>query len=94
MKSQKKPEERKNNLPPAHPPGRCGSKQGRSPDSSIFHYSIVETHPIDYEYGSSPVQTAFALSVFAGLPIETDLTMKNPENYLKCAEKYSQSQVF
>lgn len=94
MKCQKKPEERKNNLTPACPPETCRRKHDPSSESSFFHYSIIKTHPVNYEYGSSPVRTAFTLSAFSGLPIETDLTMKDPENYFECAEKCSQSQAF
>lgn len=92
MKYQKKPEERKGNLTPACPPGTCKPEHDHSSESSFFHYSIIEAHPINYEYGSSPVWTAFTLSAVSELSIETDLTMKNPEIYFKCAEKYSQSQ--
>jgi hypothetical protein len=92
MKCQKKPKERKINLTPAYPLGTYRSEHDRSSESSFFHYSIIESSPLNYEYSSSPVWITFTPSAVSGLSIETDLTMKNPENYFKCAEKYSQSQ--
>jgi hypothetical protein len=92
MRCQKKPEERKCNLILACSPGTCRPEHDLSSESSFFHYSIIEVHPINHEYGSSPVWTALTLSAVSGLSIETELTMKNPEIYFKCAEKYSQSQ--
>ncbi|RXA18264.1 hypothetical protein EQO05_11255 [Methanosarcina sp. MSH10X1] len=94
MKCQKRPEERKRNPTPVRPTGTCRPEYGPSSDNSLFRYSIVETHPIHYEYGSNPVWTAFTVSAFSGLLAETNLTMKDPENYFKCAEKYSQSKKF
>jgi hypothetical protein len=95
MKCQKKPKERrKGNLIPACPPETCETMHGRSSEIFCFRYSSIETHPLNYEYDSNPIRTTFTFFSFSRLPIETDLTMKDFENYLKCTEKYSQSQAF
>ncbi|HHV24845.1 MAG TPA: hypothetical protein GXX65_10085 [Methanosarcina sp.] len=91
MKCQKKLEEKEGNLIHVCPTGTSRPENDRSSESSFFHYSIIESHPINYEYGLSPVWTAFTPSAASGLSIEMDLTMKNPEIYFNCTEKYSQS---
>lgn len=93
MKYQKKPEERKSNLTPACSNETCRTEHCPSPESFLFHYSIIENHPVNYESGSSPVQIVFTVSAFSGLPTKVDLTMKDSENYFNCTEKYSQSQT-
>ncbi|WP_292379481.1 hypothetical protein [Methanosarcina sp. UBA289] len=91
MKCPKKPAERKRISILAYSPKACKPEHGCSSENSLFHYSIIETHPINYEYGSSPVRSAFTVFSFSGPPIKTNLTMKSPENYLEYAEKCSQS---
>lgn len=85
MRCQKIPVEKKSTLTPAYFSEACRPDNSCSSDSSFFHYSIIETRPINYEYGSSPVRTAVT---FSGLPIEMDLTMKNPDNHFEYAGKY------
>ncbi len=92
MKCQKKPAEKKSILTPSYLPKICRPEHNCSSKSSFFHYSIIEAHPINYEYGPSPIQIAFTLSTFSELLIEMDFTMKAPENYYN-AEKYSQSEA-
>jgi hypothetical protein len=87
MKCQKKLEEKKGNLIHACPTGTSRPENDRSSESYFFHYSIIESHPINYEYGLSPVWIAFTLSVASGLSIEMDLTMKDHEIYFNYTEK-------
>lgn len=93
MRYQKKPEERKSNLTPICSNEACMPERNPFSESFLFSYSSIETHPIKYEYGSSPVQIVFTVSAFSGLPTKADLTMKDSEIYFNCAEKYSQSQT-
>jgi hypothetical protein len=93
MKYQKKPEERKSNLTPACSNETCMPERNPFSESFLFHYSIIENYPIHYEYGSNPVRTVFTVSAFSGLPIKVDLTMKDSENYFKCAEKFFRLQT-
>lgn len=94
MKYQKKPEKRKSNLTPACSCETCMPEHSPFSESSLFRYSVIETHPINYKYSSSPVRTIYTISAFSGLSIEVNLTMKDSESYFECAEKYSQSQMF
>jgi len=94
MKCQKKSEEKKSNPIPACPAGNCRPENGLLTESSLFQYSIIEIHPMHYEYGSNPVWIDFTEFALSRLSAEIDLTMKDPENYFKYAEKYFQSQIF
>jgi hypothetical protein len=76
MKRQKKPAERKSVLTPSlYPSETCRPEYNCSSKNSFFHYSIIETDPVNYEYGSSPIRITTTLFTFSGLIMKTNFTI-------------------
>ncbi|WP_440946709.1 hypothetical protein ACSAZL_22210 [Methanosarcina sp. T3] len=61
----------------------------------LFCYSVIETSPVSYKSGlasgSIEYTDIYTDSRYSDLPAEVDLTMKNPDTYLKCTGQLSES---
>ncbi|WP_048136829.1 hypothetical protein [Methanosarcina horonobensis] len=96
MRHQKvpEPEGRRSYSSPVHP---AAYKQGlnHSSQNFLFRYSVIEAGPL--KYGSNSTQRSIEYtdtskdSRYSDLLAEADLTMSNPDIYLECTGKLSES---
>ncbi|MCQ1536986.1 hypothetical protein FTO70_15170 [Methanosarcina sp. KYL-1] len=93
MKYQRKPEpgEKQNYSSPARGPMAYKPGLSHSSQSPFFRYSVIETGPLTYELDSNPLCATYTIPAHSGLPAETDLSMGNPDTYLRSIGKYSES---
>ena len=88
------PEEKRFYSSPVHP---AIYKLGldNSSQKFLFRYSVIETSPVNYESGSSSGSTEYTDiytdSRCSDLPAEVDLTMEDPDTYLECSGRNSES---
>ncbi len=88
------PEEKRFYSSPVHPvtykPGTNHSSQ-----RFLFRYSVIETSPMSYEPGLTPRSIEYTEihtdSGCSDLLAEVDLTMEDPDTYLECTGRLSDS---
>jgi len=96
MRPQKVPEPEKKRFysSPLHP-ATYKLELNHSSQKFIFRYSVIETSPQKYESGLAPGSRGYTDrytdSGCSDLPTEVDLTMEDPETYLECTGRRSES---
>jgi hypothetical protein len=88
------PEEKSFYSSPVHP-AIYKPEINHSSQRFLFRYSVIETYPVNYEPGLTPGSIEYTDirtdSRFSDLPVEVDLTMENPDTYLECTGRLSES---
>jgi len=88
------PEEKRFYSSPVHP-ATCKLGTNHSSQRFLFRYSVIETSPVRYEPGLTPESIEYTDirtdSGCSDLLAEVDLTMEDPDTYLKCTGRLSES---
>ncbi|TFH06002.1 MAG: hypothetical protein E4H06_00465 [Methanosarcina sp.] len=96
MRYQKVPEteEKRFYSSPVHP-ATYKLELNHSSQRFLFRYSVIEISPVNYESslapGSIEYTDTYVDSGCSDLPAEVDLTMEDPDIYLECTGRLSES---